>query len=227
MKRICVRWIAPAVLLLVLTMTVYGGGWASVTVKNLPEYFVAGKQATLTFVVRQHGISLTDRLPVTLIASAAGGPEAKAVITPTGKGEYTAALILPRAGNWTIRIHIGLWESYPPYTLLPMQAIAADSPAPQALSEVAKGERLFVAKGCNGCHVNKEVAAENLVSVGPDLTGKKFPLDYLRKFLADPAGTKGKAPSPSYGEMPNLDLEKDEIAALAAFINRERPIARR
>ncbi len=31
------------------------GGWAVVTVKDLPEYFVAGQQYTIEFQVRQHG----------------------------------------------------------------------------------------------------------------------------------------------------------------------------
>jgi hypothetical protein len=45
-----------------------------------------------------------------------------------------------------------------------------------------------------------------------DLTGKRFPNDYLKKFLADPAIKPA--------EMPNLNLNADDIEALAAFINK-------
>ena len=45
-----------------------------------------------------------------------------------------------------------------------------------------------------------------------DLTGKRFPNDYLKKFLADPTIKPA--------EMPNLNLNADEIEALAAFINK-------
>jgi hypothetical protein len=38
------------------------GGWAVVSVKDLPEYFVAGQQYTLEFQVRQHGRTLLNDL---------------------------------------------------------------------------------------------------------------------------------------------------------------------
>ena len=38
------------------------GGWAVVTVKDLPEYVVAGRQYTLEFQVRQHGRTLLNGL---------------------------------------------------------------------------------------------------------------------------------------------------------------------
>jgi hypothetical protein len=66
------------------------------------------------------------------------------------------------------------------------------------------------------------VSGKNLLSAGPELTGRTFQPNYLRKFLADPAGTLGKASPPRAGEMPNQQLTADEIDALVAFINRER-----
>ena len=70
--------------------------------------------------------------------------------------------------------------------------------------------------------LNKEVAAKNLVPAGPELTGKKYPADFLKKFLADPAATMGK--SAEGFDMPNLNLSKIEIDAIAAFINRDRSV---
>jgi hypothetical protein len=106
--------------------------------------------------------------------------------------------------------------------LLPVTAIRDGSPPPAALSQVARGERLFVSKACVTCHVNKEVSAKNLLSAGPELTGRPFQPDCLKKFLADPAGTLRKASPPRVGEMPNQQLTADEIDALVVFINRER-----
>jgi mono/diheme cytochrome c family protein len=210
-------------LLGIVALTAYAGGWATVTVKNMPEYFVAGKPAELRFLVRQHGFSRLDGLSVSVRATAPGASEAKAVITPAAgavKGQYAAVLTLPKAGDWTIRIETG-WPATSP--LLPVKAIPEGSPAPAPLSQVARGERLFVSKACITCHVNKEVAATNLLQAGPDLTGRTFPADYLRKFLADPAGTSGKVGPGQAGEMPNQELTAGEIGDLVAYINRERP----
>src|SRR3954469_583300 len=46
--------LAPALIAGLTTM----GGWAVVTVKEVPEYFVAGQSYTLEFQVRQHGRTL-------------------------------------------------------------------------------------------------------------------------------------------------------------------------
>ena len=72
--------------------------------------------------------------------------------------------------------------------------------------------RLFAAKGCVGCHRHLEVNPERQTDPKFDLTGRRFPNDYLKKFLADP--------SIKPAEMPNLKLKGDEIEALAAFINK-------
>jgi cytochrome c553 len=126
-------------------------------------------------------------------------------------------LSVPQGGDWTVRIAPNL---FPESTLLPMKAVRAGDPAPEAMSRVARGEQLYVAKGCVACHVNQDVAARNVVPAGPELTGRSFPEDYLKRFLADPARTLGKASSDV--RMPNLNLSKDEIDALAAFLNRNR-----
>jgi hypothetical protein len=199
--------------------TVYAGGWAVVTVRDLPEFAVAGKPLNLTFMVRQHGVSPLDGVKPTVTAkSGADTVKASAVATKT-TGEYRATLVLPHPGNWTLQIDNGLHDS----SLPDMTVITSGSPAPPPLSQVALGERLFVSKGCIGCHINREIQAKNVVDMGPDLTGKRFPEAYLKSFLADPqAALRGKA-GPERGEMPNLGLAKSEIATLTAFINRERP----
>jgi mono/diheme cytochrome c family protein len=204
-----------------VAVTAYAGGWATVTVKNMPEYLIVGTPAELRFLVRQHGVSPLDGLPVAVRAAGPGGVEAKAIAKSVEgtRGEYTALLTVPSAGDWTIRVETD-WPATSP--LLPVTAIRDGSPPPAALSQVARGERLFVSKACVTCHVNKEVSAKNLLSAGPELTGRTFQPDYLRKFLADPAGTLGKASPRRVGEMPNQQLTAGEIDALVAFINRER-----
>ena len=93
-----------------------------------------------------------------------------------------------------------------------LQVIAAGSPTPTPFSPGTRGMRLFAAKGCVGCHRHIEVNPERQTDAKFDLTGRRFPNDYLKKFLADP--------SIKPAEMPNLKLKDDEIEALAAFINK-------
>jgi hypothetical protein len=38
--------------------TLLAGGWAVTTVTDVPEYAIAGQPLTLSFAVRQHGVSL-------------------------------------------------------------------------------------------------------------------------------------------------------------------------
>ena len=215
---------ACVVLILVslVAMTAYAGGWATVTVKNMPEYFVVGKPADVTFLVRQHGVSPLAGLSVSIRATAPGGLETRVAGKPVPSapsGEYMAALRLPAPGKWTIRIETGWPETSP---LLPVVAIQEGERVPSPLSQVERGERLFVSKACITCHVNKELSAETLLEAGPELTGRTFPAEYLRKFLKDPAAMLGR-PSTQVGEMPNPQLTAQEIEALVAFVNRERP----
>ena len=83
---------------------------------------------------------------------------------------------------------------------------------------------MFAATGCITCHVHRSVGITGEVSrVGPDLTDRRFPSDYLARFLKDPSI---KPPTNGKG-MPNLALRDKDIAPLVAFINAERRTANR
>ena len=197
--------------------TVYAGGWAVVTIQDLPDYFVAGKSSSLVFKIRQHGVTLSDGMAASLTLSNDGGITAKAVVSPTGQpGEYKAIFTVPKAGDWTVEVDSGLFGTS---KLLPIKAIPSGSPEPAPLADVTQGKRLFVAKGCITCHTNDAVGVKSLTSVGPDLTGKKYPTEYLKSLLADPKAAL-KKDSESWVEMPNLNLSKKEIGAIASFIHR-------
>jgi mono/diheme cytochrome c family protein len=202
--------------LLLLPLIAFYGGWAAVTVQDLPDYVVAGQPVTLTYTVRQHGFSRLSGLNGRLEAKA-GRLEASATAAGTGEGRYTATLTLPSAGDWTITIYSGFGNSR--VTLLPLRAIAQGAPAPRALAEAERGRQLFVAKGCVTCHLHRDVDGSGVVAVGPELTSRRVPAEYLAAFLANPAI---KAPTRQGAEMPNLELQLAEIAALSAFINAQR-----
>lgn len=202
----------------------YAGGWAIVSLRDLPEYAVAGKPLPLMFTVWQHGVEPLDGLEPVVTASS-GTLTVTVSGVPTMKiGEYRAALVLPRPGSWAIQIDTVTFNES---TFHELVVISAGGPAPPPLSPPALGERLFVAKGCIGCHINRELRSAGAVNVfktfgfgsaAPDLTGKRFADAYLKSLLADPTATRGPD-----ARMPNLDLTSFEIAALTAFINDERP----
>jgi len=202
---------------------VAAGGWAVVTLDDLPDAVVAGKPVTLTFTVRQHGHTPLDNLRPSIEAVMAGGGETlRADAVPAGgKGRYRSTLTLPDTGEWRVTINSGWGQSR--INLEPIASLPAGKSAP-AYAQAERGRRLFVAKGCVECHLHGDVAGSGVVAVGPELTALRLPADFLEKFLADPAILP---PAQQInGGMPNLDLKPAEIAALVSFINGEGTTAR-
>jgi len=204
------RFTLPA--LLVLPLIGAYGGWAAITVEDLPDYGVARQAMNLTFTVRQHGFEKLRGLEPRIEARASGAATTTAMAQP-GKevGQYTAQLVLPQGGEWTITVHSGFGNSR--VTLVPIQVTEPNAPAPAALLAGERGRRLFVAKGCVTCHLHRDVKGSGTVAVGPDLTTRRLAPEYLQRFLADPAITG------SSNRMPNLNLKQAEIAALIAFLD--------
>ena len=197
--------------LLVVVRTAIAGDSAIVTLNDFPEYVVAGTWLNLTFTIRRQDHTLLSGLRPGIQATTTGGLTAKAsAAAGKGRGQYMAALTLPQAGEWTIRIVSGFNDTT--LTLPTLKVIAPESAAPMPFSPATRGVRLFATKGCVGCHRHVEVNPERATDAKLDLTGKRFPQEYLLRFLADP--------SINSMAMPNPELKYDEIAPLAAFINK-------
>jgi hypothetical protein len=224
------------VALLILGATVRAGGWVVVTLRDLPEYAVAGKPLQLVFTVRGAGISPTGGLlPKVAAISGSNRLSASASETKT-EGEYKTTLVFPHPGNWIIRIDAfgdGDPSRWSGSTIPELLVIYSGSSAPTALSPIEVGERLFVAKGCPVCHINHEERVARALELhmlpqvlsypALDLFGKRFPEAYLKRFLANPEAASVRDPDEVSWRMPNLDLTQSEIAALTAFLNSDRP----
>src|SRR5438094_7801603 len=84
------------------------GGWAVVTVKDMPEYFVAGRQYTIEFQVRQHGRTLLSGLrPELVIAAPATGESVIPAISRPDAGTYAVSFTAPAAGDVRLTIRSG------------------------------------------------------------------------------------------------------------------------
>jgi mono/diheme cytochrome c family protein len=209
--------------LLVPALAFAFGGWAVVTVDDLPDYLVAGKPTELSFVVRQHGMTPLSNLSPR-VSMKSGDAEIIAEARPSGAaGHYVASLTPSRAADWSVRILSGFGPSE--NTLLPIRAIAAGAQPPSALADADRGHRLFFAKGCVTCHVRGSEGTEG-IKAGPELTGRKYPPDYVATFLADPEKSPLSRQPTAYVKMPKLDLKAREIASLVAFLNSEGQLSR-
>ena len=215
MSAISARWaLAPAAILSGL-MT-HAGGWAVITVDDLPDYAVVGKPLALTYSVRQHGHTLLDDLGSRGTIEARSGrttinAQADRIRRP---GSYGASIVLPSAGDWTITIKSGFGNSN--LTLLPLTVVTDGSRLTRPITDQERGERLFTSKGCVTCHVQ--------IQVGPSLDGKRFDPAYIARFLADPSIAPPRADGMT---MPKLGLAQPEIASLVTYLNSDRQISAR
>jgi len=192
------------------------GGWAVVTVKDLPEYFVAGQQYTIEFQVRQHGRTLLSGLrPELVIVS----PAAREIVIPaaarSAPGSYSVTFTAPPgAGDVRLTIRSGFGNNE--LRLYPQPVLAAGGSRP-TMAARDRGQVLFVAKGCNTCHSNIDLTdrPENQgITVGPELGGRLLAREYVIQKLKNPGQN-----------MPDLGLSDAEATAIAAFLNGERGAA--
>lgn len=194
------------------------GGWAVVTVQDLPEYFVAGRPYTIEFKIRQHGRDLLNNLePELLLSTSAprfgglldGANEQRITATARpGQGTYAATFTAPASGPLYLTIKSGFGASN--LRLYPAPVIVAGA-TPPAMSLSDRGSVLFVAKGCNACHTNADLVDRpdnQQIKAGPELGGQRLARDYVIQKMKNPASQT----------MPDLGLSDAEIAAIAAFL---------
>jgi mono/diheme cytochrome c family protein len=195
---------APVLLAGLVTM----GGWATVTIRELPDYFVAGAQYTIEFQVRQHGRKPLSGLKPQLVV----GSSSIAAIPRPGEGNYAATFTVPNTDRLSLTIQSGWGASE--VRLYP-ERVLARGVTPPALPAAERGEMLFLAKGCNMCHANSDLADgldRNSITVGPALGGRHLAREY----------TIQKMKNPNSQIMPDLGLSDAEAAAIAAFLSGDR-----
>lgn len=75
---------------------------------------------------------------------------------------------------------------------------------------VTRGQALFRSEGCYGCHMVGKFGTP----IGPDLShvGVKYPEQYIARWLEDPQAQRPTA------HMPKLELSRDQVEALAAYM---------
>jgi len=227
MKRLSLAGLGTLVVASTLAFS-SSGGWAVVTVAKIPDAWIAGKPLQLTWQVRQHGVSPLYGLQPTLEARAGSRRVTGRTwaFEEEGQKGYRGSITFPEPGLWQVTIHSGFGRSRA--VLVPWRVVDSLTPVRgtveahlerrgiAALPEPERGRRMFAALGCVTCHVHRAVGIAGEVSdFGPDLTDRRFPPDYLARFLADPS----IKPPVNGKRMPSLGLRAKDIAPLVAFIN--------
>lgn len=189
------------------------GGWAVVTVKDVPEYFVAGQQYTLEFQVRQHGRHLLNGLrPRLEMRSSQRDLGTIAAVSRPAEGTYAVTFTVPSVDRLLLTIQSGFGDTE--LRLYPVAVVAAGAPRP-SMPLAERGQVLFVAKGCNTCHVNSDLTNRpdnRALTVGPALGGRHLATQVVIQ--------KVKQASEN---MPDLGLTDSEAAAIAAFVSGGQP----
>lgn len=193
------------------------GGWAVVTVKDLPEYFVAGQQYTIEFQVRQHGRTLLNDLHPSLVIGTSDGKHEATVpaVARPSDGTYAVRFTAPNAERVFLTIQSGFMSAQ--LRLYPQTVVAAGGARP-AMTAGERGQILFVAKGCNTCHSNIDLSGRpdnQSIKVGPELGGRHLAREYVIQKIKNPASQV----------MPDLGLSDVETAAIATFLSAERAAA--
>ena len=100
-KRTQISLGVALLLTIAFTIPVFAGGWAVITLDDLPTDVLAGEPLTIGFTVRQHGITPMSGIDPTVTATLLKGDRFVVNAEADDKpGHYTATLTFPKEGNW-------------------------------------------------------------------------------------------------------------------------------
>jgi mono/diheme cytochrome c family protein len=92
-----------------------------------------------------------------------------------------------------------------------------------------RGRALFIAAGCNQCHVKADDAAlldvDDVIAVGPALTGRSWPTEFIVKKVTDPSSVA--VPAGQRTRMPRLEVSPEHAALIATYLNARQVAERR
>jgi len=138
--------IALALLLsVVLAIPAFAGGWAVITLDELPTGIVAGEPFNIGFTVLQHGKTPMDGLDPTITATS---PQSESFVVhakPEGEtGHYAATLTFPTEGSWNWSIQAFSMEQAMP--LLSVAALIAAPVSQQPVVEAAPISAVWIVR---------------------------------------------------------------------------------
>ena len=142
MRKIFRSFAIAWALLLTAVLIARAGGWAVITVDELPTQITAGQAFSIGFTVRQHGQTLRSDLEPIVRFDRADAKESFQVTAQRqgAGGHYVAQIKFPSAGQWNWRVDIEEFGMITqPMPMLTVQsAQAGPDPAKTQLSPLSK-----------------------------------------------------------------------------------------
>lgn len=128
-RKIWYAFILTLACALVFTLAASAGGWAVVTLDQLPMGVVAGETVEVGFIIRAHGQTpVSGMSPAVQGRHLDSGETFSVEATPSGAdGHYTAQVVFPTAGEWQWGIE---HDYYPNVQPMPNLEVAASAPPP-------------------------------------------------------------------------------------------------
>lgn len=100
---------------LIISVPAFAGGWAVITLDELPINVVAGEPLTVGFTVLQHGITPMTGIEPTVTAKLSRTEKMVVPAKPKGDpGHYVATLTFPKEGNWEWSIQAFTMDQHMP-----------------------------------------------------------------------------------------------------------------
>jgi cytochrome c2 len=129
LRRSILKFAVSVLATLLAASPALAGGWAVVTLDQLPGQIVAGQPLDVGFTVRQHGQTLrSDLQPILRFdRTDAQGSFTVSAQQTGGDGHYNAVVTFPSSGTWNWQVDVGLFT--PP---MPALTVIAAAPAPAA-----------------------------------------------------------------------------------------------
>ncbi len=124
---------------LVITIPAFAGGWAVITLDELPTNIVAGEPLTIGFTVLQHGRTpMNDLAPTVTVALRGEEKLAFRAEADSKPGHYTATLTFPKEGNWEWSIQaFAMDQPMPALSVFAAKAASVNPPVAQVGSKPA------------------------------------------------------------------------------------------
>jgi cytochrome c2 len=211
------------VLLLTTALIARAGGWAVITIDELPAPITAGQAFSIGFTVRQHGLTLRSDLEPIVRFDRAGARESFQVTAQRqgAEGHYLAQIKFPSAGQWNWRVDIEQFGmiTQPMPTLTVQSAQAGPAPAGTQLSPLSKILEFITA-------LRRAVAGQVSATTLPvgQTAGKSAPVDQVALGNAlfsakgcvmchTHAAIKTQAGPYSYGDTQPPDLSQKKYGA--------------
>ncbi len=132
----------------VFAVPVFAGGWAVITLDELPTGVVAGEPLTIGFTVLQHGKTPMTDLHPTITTNLYKEKEIVVNAEPEGKsGHYTATLTFPKEGKWRWSIQaFTMDQAMPVISVGAPVVVSASQPAMKTELETASISPLLIVR---------------------------------------------------------------------------------